>query len=257
MSLFLRETGPADAPPVVLLHGAGVSGWMWAPTAQALPAFHCLIPDLPGLGRSRSSGPFSVERAAERVAILIRERAPGGRAHLVGHSLGGAVAARVLADAPGLVDRAVLMGVTARAMPGFGPTLALMTLMTPVVRSAAMIRWSARAARVPPELFGEFREDQKRFTVVDLWRVMLAGAAFRPPVGLGLVDRPTLVLVGEREMPVNLRSARDLTEAIPSSVGRLVPAGAHAWFGERPQLLVETLAAWFEARALPQELRSL
>jgi pimeloyl-ACP methyl ester carboxylesterase len=50
-----------------------------------------LIPDLPGYGRNQGAGPVSVEAAAEHVRAEIRA-AGFDRAHIAGHSVGGAVA---------------------------------------------------------------------------------------------------------------------------------------------------------------------
>ncbi len=53
MSMFVQESGRVGAPPVVLLHGAGASGWMWSKQVPELAQkMHVLVPDLPGHGQS-------------------------------------------------------------------------------------------------------------------------------------------------------------------------------------------------------------
>jgi pimeloyl-ACP methyl ester carboxylesterase len=88
MGLFVRESGPTAAPTVVLLHGGGVSGWMWDRCTSLLDDFRCLVPDLPEHGGSRGIKPFTIEDSARRVVELIRSRVPGGGALAAGHSLG-------------------------------------------------------------------------------------------------------------------------------------------------------------------------
>ena len=105
MSLSVREAGPVAAPAVLFLHGLGLSGAMWQPQFERLADFyHCLAPDLPECGNSAAIGPFTLKDAAGRVASVIRERVPGGCAHVVGLSLGGAVALQMLRDEPQVVD---------------------------------------------------------------------------------------------------------------------------------------------------------
>src|SRR5215831_17693879 len=112
--LHIAESGPADAPSIVFLHGGGVAGWSWRPQVQAFQAdYHCLVPDLPGHGQSDSDAPFSMTDAAAQVAELIHQRGHGGRAHIVGLSLGAQVGVALLAVAGRLVDRAVLTGTLA------------------------------------------------------------------------------------------------------------------------------------------------
>jgi pimeloyl-ACP methyl ester carboxylesterase len=110
MDLFVRESGPAEAPAIVFLHGGNLSGWSWQPIVERMPRYRCLVPDLPQFGKSFEQGPFEIGRAADGVAELIRSRVSTGRAHLVGFSLGAQVGAKLLASRPKLVDRAVLCG---------------------------------------------------------------------------------------------------------------------------------------------------
>ena len=50
--MYVAESGPADGTPIVFLHGAMVAGWMWTEQVQGLAEYRCLVPDLPGMGRS-------------------------------------------------------------------------------------------------------------------------------------------------------------------------------------------------------------
>ena len=118
MSLFVRESGPVSAPTIVFLHGGGVSGWSWQPQIEAFPDYHLLVPDLPEHGRSLAEAPFTIPDAAERVANLIRDRGHGGRAHVIGLSLGAQIAIQLLAAAPEIVDHALLSGALVRGLPG-------------------------------------------------------------------------------------------------------------------------------------------
>jgi pimeloyl-ACP methyl ester carboxylesterase len=104
MSLYVQETGPAGAPTIVFLHGGGGSGWMWQPQVDGLGDYHCLVPDLPEQGRSVDVKPFTIAGSAELIAELIRTRAHGGRAHVVGLSEGAQTTVALLAIAHDLVD---------------------------------------------------------------------------------------------------------------------------------------------------------
>ncbi|WP_345385214.1 alpha/beta fold hydrolase [Nonomuraea salmonea] len=101
MTIFVHEAGPHDADAVVLLHAVGTTGWMWERQVTALKSdLRVLVPDLPGHGRSAAVAWESIGGTAALVAELIAARAPSGRAHVVGLSLGGYVAATLAATAP-------------------------------------------------------------------------------------------------------------------------------------------------------------
>jgi pimeloyl-ACP methyl ester carboxylesterase len=80
--------GPADARPIVLLHGALVTRKMWGPQMAGLSdEFRLIAPDLPGHG-TLAGMPFTFDAAVRAVADLI-DREAKGRALVVGLSLGG------------------------------------------------------------------------------------------------------------------------------------------------------------------------
>jgi pimeloyl-ACP methyl ester carboxylesterase len=94
-SVEYLELGSGE--PVVLLHSSGSSSAQWRGLAQRLAErYRVIAPDFYGYGGTAhwpGRRPFHLECEAEIVLALL-ERV-GGRAHLVGHSYGGAVALHV------------------------------------------------------------------------------------------------------------------------------------------------------------------
>ncbi|MPY79419.1 MAG: alpha/beta fold hydrolase [Actinophytocola sp.] len=111
----LRYHEAGSGPPLVLLHGSGPGVSGWANFGATLPAlaqhFRCLILDQPGFGGSDRPARYDrnyLHIAADAVLGLLDElRLPS--AHLLGNSMGGAVAVRVALDHGARVDRMVLM----------------------------------------------------------------------------------------------------------------------------------------------------
>ncbi|MSP83965.1 MAG: acetoin dehydrogenase dihydrolipoyllysine-residue acetyltransferase subunit [Alphaproteobacteria bacterium] len=105
--------------PVVLIHGFGGDLENWLFNQPALAASRRAIAlDLPGHGgSSKAVGAGDVATLAAAVAGLL-VALDVGKAHLVGHSLGGAVAARVAIDHP---EAAAALSLIASA--GLGPEI--------------------------------------------------------------------------------------------------------------------------------------
>ncbi|GAA4558573.1 alpha/beta fold hydrolase [Planotetraspora kaengkrachanensis] len=122
------------ALPIVFIHGIRVSGTMWDPVRSHLTG-PSAAPDLPGHG-SRRGMPYDMDAACAVVAECIRGL--GGRALVVGFSLGGYVAIATAARHPGLVAGLVAMGCTAR----------------PTGRRATNYRLAGRLAARAPSLAG-------------------------------------------------------------------------------------------------------
>src|SRR5258707_4178262 len=102
----------ASRPTIVFLHGTRLTSAQWGPQIAALSEeLDCLARDLPGHG-TRLTDPFSLAGAADSVADAIAAHG-GGRAIVVGLSLGGYVAMDLAARWPDRVSGLVLAGATA------------------------------------------------------------------------------------------------------------------------------------------------
>jgi len=101
----------STGPPLIFVHGLGqyTENWMYNITALA-QHFRVYAPDLAGFGKSdKPDAPFTYDYFAQFLndfmsAMNIPE------AHLIGHSLGGAVLLRFAMDFPDHVNNLVLVG---------------------------------------------------------------------------------------------------------------------------------------------------
>ena len=106
--LHCRTLGSSGGPTLLLIHGLGASGEVWARLAERLAGrYRLLIPDLRGHGRSPHSDRYRVDELADDV-IDILDRHGTERADVLGHSLGAMVAYRLAAKIPQRVGRLVL-----------------------------------------------------------------------------------------------------------------------------------------------------
>jgi len=108
VSTALLEGG--EGPPLVLLHGPGESAVTWLRVIPELVATHrVLAPDLPAHGESElPDGPLDAERLLAWLGELIEATCDSPPA-LVGHVLGGAIAARFAIGRGELLSRLVLV----------------------------------------------------------------------------------------------------------------------------------------------------
>jgi pimeloyl-ACP methyl ester carboxylesterase len=99
-----------EGEPVVLIHGLGGSSRCWAWSVPALASRHRVyLVDLPGFGvLRRLHRHFALSSASTWLAEWMRVTGIR-RAHLVGHSMGAFIAARLAAELPGAVGRLILV----------------------------------------------------------------------------------------------------------------------------------------------------
>lgn len=106
------ERGSANAPPVLMIHGASANAREFTSTlAPRLEMdLRVLMADRPGHGYSeRFEGAGALAAQARQMAGVLDQAAPGQKAVIVGHSFGGAVALRLALDRPDLVSGLVLL----------------------------------------------------------------------------------------------------------------------------------------------------
>jgi pimeloyl-ACP methyl ester carboxylesterase len=115
IELFVREEGPPDGKPVLLLHGFPDSGELWRFQTPALAAagYRVIVPDLRGFGRS--SKPASAEAYAlpllvEDIVGLL-DALEVERASLVAHDWGAFIAWVIAATTPNRVERLAAVSV--------------------------------------------------------------------------------------------------------------------------------------------------
>jgi pimeloyl-ACP methyl ester carboxylesterase len=115
--VWVAATPPQDAGPgprelVLCVHGMSGAATNWTDLmAELAPDFDCAALDLPGSGFSpppQSGAGYSISGLAGTVIRLI-EALDAGQVHLIGNSMGGAVAVRVAARRPDLVRTLTLI----------------------------------------------------------------------------------------------------------------------------------------------------
>ena len=139
----VRVLEVGDGPPLVLVHGSGMSASTWAPLMPYLGRRRLIAFDLPGFGLSdafdytgRSLRAHAVAQLTSLLDALGLERVP-----IVGASLGGMWALCLAVDAPDRIAALASLGVPAVALPGMHGDPFFTALSTPGVRQlAARIR---------------------------------------------------------------------------------------------------------------------
>ena len=254
VTVSLAESGRGNPDAVVLLHGLSTSGWMWHRIAPLLAEeFHVLVPDLPGHGRTGRAW-VSLADTQDVVAEVVRSRTAMGRAHVVGLSLGGYVAALLAANEPAAVLSVVVSGVN--VLPFAHPTMMRLfgRIIGPFATSAPMLRANAKALKVPPEDVAGYRDAAKQMARGTLTRVGEEIIDFTVPATAGSSPCRVLAVAGANENAMILRSLPELAKGFARGEARLVPGVGHAWSGEDPALFTEMIRAHAADTQLPVNL---
>lgn len=255
--LFTFEQGSPVNPPIVLLHGGGLSHKAWRPILDRLPDFYCLAPDLPGHGRSRHMR-FSLVGAANAVAELILAKTPHGRAHLVAHSLSGAVVLTLLRLYPDVADHIILCGSSGQ-LPNWLVQMSLpMFGLLKWINPETLVHSTLRQQGIPSQYDADLFDDVVASSDPQFLRPM-----YTELVTLDVpkaIHCPLLVCVGEKEPgaaklygQISLRPLKQY----PSARGAVMPNGGHVWALQFPDVFADMVRAWVTDAPLPAAMRQL
>lgn len=245
----LRGTGE----PVLFIAGANDSRHAWDLIVPALESsFSCVTFDNRDVGRSpRSGSGYSLmDMAADTIAVL--DRAKVDAAHVVGHSLGSAVAQHLCLIAPERARSLTLVGSWARTDEYTRAMVATWIQWTRVLdddglAAGCALFWFGEStiARVGMDEIvsqcASLLRDQGR----DALRRQL-GVIFDHDTSerLGELRMPVQVLWGEEERTFSERHARELVSGIPGATLVRIPGAGHSPTVEAPEAVEAALDAF-------------
>jgi pimeloyl-ACP methyl ester carboxylesterase len=262
LRLHVRDTGPRDAPAVLLLHGFGASLHTWGSWAQALQTDHRVIRlDLPGFGLTGPdpTGDYSDARTI-KVLITLMDQLGIARASIVGHSMGGRIAWTFAALHPERIDKLILIAPDGFASPGMPydtkPQVPLMVRMLPYVLPTALLRATLRPAYGNPaaltdDLFARYRDMMLapgvRRAIVDRMRQQILAP---PEPLLRRIQAPTLLIWGEADAMIPIGNAADYLRALPDARLHAFPGVGHLPQEEAPAQSLAVIRAFLDQPAV-------
>ena len=258
------EAGAGRGPALVLVHGFLVSHREFDDIIDTLAErFHVIAPDLPGFGESEKPNPtrylYGIETFAEAIADLIAAF-DVGRACLLGHCMGGAVALTLAASHPELVQRLVVVDPLCYPFPlSFKARLPLIpvvgSIMFKQLYSRALFRayfrddvfspgFDAPMARVD-EHYALFNTPAARESAYAMMRAMLdtRGVVAR----LTRISAPTLVVWGRGDRIFPATGANRLAREIHGASLEIMDTG-HSPHEERPREFGALITQFLEGR---------
>jgi len=248
IKLHVRDSGPHDAPAVLMLHGFGSSLQTWEPWAKALSAqFRVIRLDLPGSGLSEPdpSGDYSDARSIELLLALM-DQLHLARASVVGHSMGGRIAWTLAATHPQRVDKLVLLSPDGFASPGEAYGAKPEVPMTLKLMRFTLPKWLLRMNLEPAYANSAAMTDALATRYHDLMlapgsrQALLARLQQRvlvdPVPLLQRINAPTLLLWGKQDALIPITNAADYTRALPNSRLVALDGVGHLPQEEAPEL---------------------
>ena len=248
-------------PVVVMVHGFTGSKENWYPLAHALgDRYRLLMPDLPGWGESQriAGQDYGFVAQGRRVAEFIRALSPNRPVVLLGHSMGGGIAALVAADFPDEVARVGLFDAAGvrfndnrfgeRVLAGENPfavddPASLQRYIDTVFHDAAakpVIPWPASA------VVARWRARQAPFERQVLDRIGRSEDRFLPGAAAARIRQPALLLWCRQDAVIDPSALGLYAARLPQADEVMLDGCGHMSIMEQPQAVAAAVTRLIE-----------
>jgi len=230
----IYKTSERERPGVLLLHGLGSCGEDWGLQIPIVSEnYWVLVLDMPGHGRSsQPAGWPSIEDMALQIASVMKEQAELP-VHVVGLSLGGAVAMQLALAHPEAVRSLTLVNTFAKLRSGSSGFFRKLVRIAYV----ALGRMDRVGVWVAAGLFPELEQELLRQAAAEriasnprsaYLRAIWAATRFDIRDRLNEINTPTLVVAGANDQTVTMETKRELADLIPGADLVVIPDSGHA-----------------------------
>ena len=259
LRVHYRDTGPRNAPVLVLLHGFGSSLQTWDAWSSVLESkFRVLRMDLAGFGLTGASpdddysDPADVQRLERFLnALGVQEFT------LIGHSMGGRIAWNYASAHPERVKRLVLLAPDGFPTPGqkiggkpydVGAIAEVIQFVMPqfLVRKSLEPAFF-NASSVSEELLDRYYELLRAPTVRQAILARMRQTINSDPVErLSKITAPTLLLWGEGDAMIPCSNAKDYVKALVQAHSQVevLSRASHLLQEESPQVALARVLAF-------------
>jgi pimeloyl-ACP methyl ester carboxylesterase len=254
VELAISEIGEGD--PLVILHGLFGSKRNWWSIARQLAATRrVVVADLRNHGASPWDPVHDYPALAADVARLIETRL-GGRAAVIGHSMGGKAAMMLALERPALIERLVVVDIAPTRSPGNSADILRALERVPLDRCAHRGDVEAALAGDVPE--GKVRSFLAANVVSGpdglAWGVNLDAFARHLDDILGFPDvppgrtfaGPTLFLAGGRSPYVRPEQHAAILRLFPAARIETIPAAGHWLHADAPEEFLAAVRPFLE-----------
>lgn len=254
ISMVFKESGNRGNPVVFLIHGGGLSGWMWRPQIEALEQQYCIVtPILDGHGEESGIVFESISKSAKEIIRFINENFDGKVFALCGLSVGAQIVVEILARENDIAEKAVIESALlhpSRLMAAaVKPVLAL---SYPLIRKRWFAKLQAKFTYLPNNMFEDYFCDSRKMSKESLLNIAVDNARYAVPVNLGNTSADVLILCGEKEYGIMKESAELLHRNIKNSTLKMIPDCGHGYSLKSPDGYIELLQRHFTKESSKQ-----
>ncbi|WP_353145371.1 alpha/beta hydrolase [Chryseobacterium sp.] len=252
-SYAYRELGKEGGVPLVLLPGLGGSMDDWDPavTDGLAQKYKAILFDNKGVASSKGNTPDNIQAMADDALDFIKAMKLN-KVNIMGFSMGGFVAQRIVITEPSLIDKVILTGTGPQGAIGLSNLPSIIAGTAGLSPEESFLKFgfttsaqsiaAGKAAYTRIQLRTKDRDlalsdaaSNAQFTAVLSWAQPDANAL----TALKNIKNPVLIVHGENDLPVSVQNANNMAQNLEHAELLIFPDSGHASFFQNHQAFIE------------------
>jgi pimeloyl-ACP methyl ester carboxylesterase len=213
------EFGDCEKPTIVWLHGGGLSWWSLKEVIEDLQTqYHIVTPIIDGHGEDGETTFTSISDSASKLISYIDTFCHTKVFALGGLSIGAQIVTEIISMRADIAEYAIIesalvypiKGMTALTVPTF-------KLFYGLLKKRWFSKVQAKTLFVPSNMFEHYYKDSLRISKQSLINIALSNGNYNFKNSISDFKGKVLIIVGEKELDIMLKSARTLHDMISNS----------------------------------------
>lgn len=239
--------GNENNPVILLIHGGGLSDWMWRPQVEALQNDYRIITViLDGHGEAQETTFDSIEKSAQQIIDYIREKLGGKVFAICGLSIGAQVLVEILSRQQSITQKAIVESAMVIPMKHGTNLLKLLTVLSyPLAKIKWFAKLQAKQMYIPSDMFERYFADSSKISRKSLCNMIVSNARYSLPDSFVHTRADVLAMCGEKEYAAMKKSTITVHQTALKGQLLMVPDCGHGVSIKYPEKYVEILKEFF------------
>ena len=230
--MIFKETQSQKLRTIILLHGGGLSWWSLQDSVKLLQnEYHVVTPIIDGCGEDGEETFISIEDSARKLIAYIDANCRGEVFALGGLSIGAQIVLETLSVKPDIAQFAIIESALVCPISGTKLlTVPACKISYGLIRKRWFSKMQAKELCVPEDMFEQYYYDSMRMSKQSLINTIMSNGTYVLKQEIAKAESKVLIIVGEKEITAERKSAEILHKVILDSELFIVPGMKHGEF---------------------------
>lgn len=230
--MIFKEFGKKDLPIIILLHGGGLSYWSLNNIVDNLiDNYFVVTPIIDGHADDSENTFISIEDSANKLIKYIDDKCNGQVFAVGGLSIGAQIVVETLSKRENIAKHALIESALVFPIKGMSAlTVPTLKLSYGLVKKRWFAKMQAKTLFIPDNMFERYFEDSCKISKQSLINIALSNGNYKLKDSIKNTKSKVLIIVGEKELKIMIKSAKLLEEYISDSHLYTVKSMGHGEF---------------------------